>query len=228
MGASHKCSSHGSEPTLSWAVPGSQVSHLASAPAGKVVGLAASWVGKEETSCYTQMQSLSAKDWERGWVRAAVWFWWLNLWGDVQGHVPRLDTWALQQFFSHEQRCLCALCWLAGPDFPLKELHPWATFLALWILPTLLNQNSGLCGYALIFVNLITCSLMQRELGACRDVRSLSWFIRQMRACAILSPTCFSPTLWSNGEPGGHHWAYSYQALSGSSSIPCPKAICTT
>lgn len=39
-------------------MPESQVSHLAGALSGKVVDLAAIWVGMEETSCYTEMQTL--------------------------------------------------------------------------------------------------------------------------------------------------------------------------
>lgn len=39
-------------------MPGSQISHLAGALSGKVVDLAAGWVGMEEASCYAQIQSL--------------------------------------------------------------------------------------------------------------------------------------------------------------------------
>lgn len=89
-------------------MPGNQVSHLASALAGKVVDLAAGWAGREESSSYTQMQSLSAKEWEGGGVPAALQFWWSRGCRSLPetGHVSSAA------FFSCEQRGVCASCWL--------------------------------------------------------------------------------------------------------------------
>lgn len=65
MGASHRCCSHESEPIWSWAMPRSQISHLAGV-LEKLWILLPAGLGWEKPLVYAQMQSLKHQKWGRG------------------------------------------------------------------------------------------------------------------------------------------------------------------